>query len=180
MDLALSPARGQSDIGTMPNLLQKAIDLAVRAHRDSEDPPGEPYIIHPMRVMLKVSQSDDAHQDEQLRCVAILHDTLERTDLKADDLKEAGMPKEVVQAVRLLTHDDDTSYSDYVIQLKPDRLARAVKIADLMDNADLRHVTFRPEKNKDRKRVIRYAASFKFLTDQMSEQDYRRVMKDAE
>ena len=133
-----------------------------------------------MRVMLKVSQTEDAHQDEQLRCVAILHDTLERTDLKADDLKEAGMPKEVVQAVRLLTHDDETSYSDYVIQLKPDRLARAVKLADLMDNADLRHVTFRPDKNKDRKRVMRYAASYKFLTDQMSEEEYRRAMKDAE
>jgi len=180
LDLALRHLRSQSDIGTMPSLLQKAIDLAVRAHRDSEDPPGEPYIIHPMRVMLKVSQTEDAHQDEQLRCVAILHDTLERTDLKADDLKEAGMPKEVVQAVRLLTHDDDVSFSDYVIKLKPDKLARAVKLADLMDNADLRHVTFRPEKNKDRKRVIRYAASYKFLTDQMSEEEYRRAMKDAE
>jgi len=180
LDLALRHLRSQSDIGTMPSLLQKAIDLAVRAHRDSEDPPGEPYIIHPMRVMLKVSQTEDAHQDEQLRCVAILHDTLERTDLKVDDLKEAGMPKEVVQAVRLLTHDDDVSFSDYVIKLRPDRLARAVKIADLMDNADLRHVTFRPEKNKDRKRVIRYAASYKFLTDQMSEEEYRRAMKDAE
>ena len=164
----------------MPNLLQKAIDLAVRAHGDSEDPPGEPYIIHPMRVMLKVSQTEDAHQNEQLRCVAILHDTLERTDLKADDLKETGMPKEVVQAVRLLTHDDDVSFSDYVIKLKPDRLARAVKLADLMDNADLRHVTFRPDKNKDRKRVIRYAASYKFLTGQMSEEEYRRAMKEVE
>ena len=45
----------------MRPLLQRAIDLAVRAHRDSEDPPGEPYIVHPMRVMLAVSQADDAH-----------------------------------------------------------------------------------------------------------------------
>ena len=61
----------------MPTLLQKAIELAVRAHRRSEDPPGEPYIVHPMRVMLRVSQADDAHQDELLRCVAILHDTVD-------------------------------------------------------------------------------------------------------
>ena len=60
----------------MPTLLQKSIDLAVRAHRNAEDPPGQPYILHPMRLLLALSQTDDAHQNETLRCVAILHDTL--------------------------------------------------------------------------------------------------------
>ena len=161
----------------MPSLLQNAIDLAVRAHRKSEDPPGEPYIVHPMRVLLALSQSDDAHQHEHLRCVAILHDTLERTKLTAADLKAAGMPRAVVRAVQLLTHDAGTRYVDYVIKLKPDLLARAVKIADLLDNADLRRITYRPEKAKDRKRVNRYAASYKFLTDQIDENAFRRIMK---
>jgi (p)ppGpp synthase/HD superfamily hydrolase len=164
----------------MPSLLQKAIGLAVRAHRRSEDPPGEPYIVHPMRVLLAVSQANDAHQDEHLRCVAILHDILERTNLTAADLKAAGMPKPVIRAVQLLTHERNTRYADYVIKLKPDRLARAVKIADLLDNADLRRVTFRADAGKDRKRVIRYAASFKFLTDQIDEKAYRRLMKHGE
>lgn len=164
----------------MPTLLQKAIELAVMAHRKSEDPPGEPYIIHPMRVLLRVSQPDDAHQDEHLRCVAILHDTLERTNLTAHDLKSAGMPKPVIRAVKLLTHDDDTSYADYVIKLKPDKLARAVKIADLLVNADLRRVSYRPGKREDRRRVNRYAASFKFLTDQIDQKAYRRMMKHGE
>ena len=163
----------------MATLLQKAIDLAVRAHRGFEDPPGEPYIIHPMRVLLAVSQSDDAHQNERLRCVAILHDTLERTKLTAADLKSAGMPQKVVRAVELLTHDADTPYADYIIKLKPNRLARAVKIADLLDNANLRRVTFRKGKPKDRKRVIRYAASYKFLTGQIGEKAYRRIMAKA-
>jgi (p)ppGpp synthase/HD superfamily hydrolase len=161
----------------MPKLLQKAIELAVKAHRGSDDPPGEPYIVHPMRVFLSVSQADDAHQDEPLRCVAILHDVLERGNLTAADLKRKGMPKAVIRAVQLLTHDSDTTYADYVIKLKPDRLARAVKIADLLDNADLRRVTYRPDKAKDRKRVNRYAASYKFLTDQIDEKAYRRLMK---
>jgi hypothetical protein len=52
-----------------------------------------------------------------------------------------------------------------------------VKIADLLDNADLRRVTFRAQKLQDRKRVIRYAASFKFLTDQINEKAYRRMME---
>ena len=164
----------------MPALLQKAIELAVRAHSGAEDPPGEPYILHPMRVLQAVSSGDDSHQHEQLRCVAILHDTMERGDLTAGDLRAAGMPEAVIRAVQLLTHDPKTKYVDYVIRLKPDRMARLVKIADLLDNADLRHITFRPDKRKDRKRAIRYAASYKFLTDQIGEKAYRRVMKHGE
>ena len=137
----------------MPSLLQKAIELAVMAHRKSEDPPGEPYIVHPMRVLLALSQAEDAHQHEHLRCVAILHDTLERTKLTTADLKSAGMPPAVVRAVQRLTHDAGTRYADYIINLKPDPRARAVKIADLLDNADLRRVTYRADKPKDRKRV---------------------------
>ena len=62
-----------------------------------------------------------------------------------------------------------------------DALARAVKIADLMDNADLRRVTFRAAKSKkDSRRVIRYAASYKYLTDQLSESSYRKAMRRGE
>jgi (p)ppGpp synthase/HD superfamily hydrolase len=164
----------------MSSLLQKAIDLAVRAHHGSEDPPGEPYIVHPMRVLLSVSLADDAHQDERLRCVAILHDTLERSKFTASDLEAGGMPKSVVRAVQLLTHDPDASYADYVLKLRPNSLARKVKIADLLDNADLRRVTYRAGKGKDRKRVNRYAASYKFLTDQIDEKAFRRLMEHGE
>jgi (p)ppGpp synthase/HD superfamily hydrolase len=163
----------------MPGLLQKAIELAVKSHRGAEDPPGEPYVVHPLRVMLAVShQRDDAHQDEALRCVAVLHDTIERAGLTRADLRAAGMPPKVVRAVELLTHRDDQSYADYVVKLKPDPLTRAVKIADLLDNADLRHVTFRPGKEeKDVPRLVRYAASYKFLTDQIDEKAYRKLMR---
>lgn len=165
----------------MPSLLQKAIELAVEAHGEGEDPPGEPYIVHPMRVMLSVSAADDAHQDQLLRCTAILHDTLERGTLSPRKLRAAGIPAKVIRAVKLLTHRQGVSYADYVVKLKPDALARAVKITDLMDNADLRRVTFRGEKiKKDARRVLRYAASYKFLTDQMDESAYRKAMKHAE
>jgi len=162
------------------SLLQRAIDLAVDAHRGQEDPPGEPYIVHPMRVLLRVSQMDDAHQNELLRCVAILHDVLERTKVTARDLKNAGIPKSVIQAVKLLSHDKADSYADYVVQLKSNKLAATVKVADLLDNADLRRVIFRAGKQKDYRRVVRYAASYKFLTGQMTEKQYRQTMKAGE
>jgi (p)ppGpp synthase/HD superfamily hydrolase len=165
----------------MSTLLQRAIELAVAAHRRSEDPPGEPYIVHPMRVMLRVSQADDAHQDEMLRCVAILHDTVERGQMTMKKLKAAGMPEKVRRAVSLLTHRPEVSFVDYVVKLKPDKLARAVKLADLMDNADLRRVAFRADKvKKDAKRLIRYAASYQFLTNQIDEEAYRKAMKRGE
>jgi (p)ppGpp synthase/HD superfamily hydrolase len=164
----------------MATRLQRAIELAVKAHGGFEDPPGEPYVIHPMRVLLALSGGDDADQEEELRCVAILHDTLERTRLTAAGLRAGGMSKAVVRAVQLLTHSRKAGYADYVVKLKANRLARQVKIADLLDNADLRRVTYRPGKGKDRKRINRYAASYKFLTDQIDEKEYRRLMKHGE
>lgn len=165
----------------MASLLQKAIELAVKAHRNSEDPPGEPYIVHPFRVLLAVSQADDAHQDQHLRITAILHDVMERGGMTEKELRSAGIPARVVRAVSLLTHREDVTYADYVVHLKSDPLARAVKIADLMDNADPRRVTFRGDRSKkDSRRVIRYAASYKFLTDQMSESSYRNAMRRGE
>ena len=154
--------------------LQRAIDLAVAAHRGTEDPPGEPYILHPMRVMQRFD-------DPTLMAVAILHDTLERTKLTADDLLDGGMPNKVVKAVERLTHRDGVTYADYVVALKADPLARAVKLADLLDNADLRYVDFPEAKpKKGRRRVTRYAVSYRFLADAVDEKTYRRLMRDAE
>ena len=159
-------------------LLQRAIELAVRAHGGQEDPPGEPYIVHPMRVMLAVSQGPDSEQDEALRCVAVLHDAIERAACTPEELRAAGMTPEIVKAVQLLTHGDGVSYADYVIKLKPSRLARLVKIADLLDNADLRRVTFRAGKaKKDEPRLVRYAASYRYLTGQVTTSEYRAMMR---
>ena len=154
--------------------LQRAIDLAVAAHRKMEDPPGEPYILHPMRVMQRFD-------DHELMAVAILHDTMERAGVTKDQLEDAGIDPAIIKAVQLLTHDATTSYADYVIRLQSNRLAKAVKIADLMDNADLRYVDMRADKQKkDRRRVVRYALSYKYLAGQMKKSDYRRLMKHAE
>lgn len=155
-------------------ILQKAIDLAVTAHREMEDPPGEPYILHPMRVMLRF---DDA----MLQAVAILHDTIERAGVTAKQLRDAGMPAKVVRAVERLTHRDGVSYADYVVKLADDLLARAVKIADLQDNADLKYLDF-PAKHPKRgmRRAARYVLSYQFLTEKLTEREYRRLMKHGE
>ena len=157
-----------------PSMLQRAIDLAVAAHAGMEDPPGEPYILHPMRVMGRFD-------DHELMAVAILHDTIERAGVTAARLRAAGLPKRVIQAVERLTHEKDTTYADYVVALSTDDLARQVKAADLLDNADLRYIDFPPAKpKKGTRRAVRYVLSYQFLTGRLTEKTYRRLMKDAE
>ncbi len=155
--------------------LQRAIELAVKAHRKQEDPPGEPYILHPMRVMLRFA-------DRTTQTAAILHDVVERAGISPKELRRAKFDKSIVRAIELLTHDKSKStYADYVIALSKDPLAKAVKIADLLDNASLPNVTFRVKKaEKDSRRVVRYALSYKFLIGEIKITDYRRLMKAAE
>jgi (p)ppGpp synthase/HD superfamily hydrolase len=156
------------------SFLQRAIDLAVAAHRDMEDPPGDPYILHPLRVMMRF-------EEPLLQAAAVLHDTIERAGLTAADFRRAGLPEKVLRSVQLLTHDKKTTYADYVVRLSKDKMARAVKIADLMDNADLRYVDFPPGKpKKGTRRVVRYALSHAFLTGRIAVKEYRRLMKNAE
>lgn len=157
--------------------LQRAIELAIQAHRNDEDPPGEPYILHPMRVMLSLADDGDA----EVRMVAILHDTVERGHLTLAALRDEGFSKDVVRGVSLMTHTGERSYAEYVIALRRHRLARLVKMADLRDNADLRHVDMRPGKfAKDRMRATRYILSYRFLSGTMNLKTYRRLMSVAE
>ena len=73
-------------------MLEKALILAAKAHTGQVDKGGAPYILHPIRVML-------ACEEEKEKIVALLHDTLEDTALTAADLRRAGFPEEIVQAV---------------------------------------------------------------------------------
>src|SRR5215510_13911748 len=93
--------------------LQRAIELAVQAHKDQEDPPGEPYILHPMRVMLSLPEGD-----HPLRMVGILHDAVERGSLTLRRLRKERFAKEVVRGVELMTRTKNVSYADYVVRLK--------------------------------------------------------------
>jgi len=152
----------------------------VTAHSNQDDPPGEPYILHPMRVLLSLDERDfrDRAEFDLTRCVAILHDAVERGRLTMKQLRRAKLPAKVVGAVKLLTHDKRRdSYAAYVTRLSRDRFARAVKLADLTDNAALANVEIRPAKaKKDKNRVVRYALSHAFLDGELSKRDYRKLM----
>ena len=109
-------------------LTNEAMRIAYKAHHGQFDYNGIPYIFHPIHL---AEQMDD----EYSCCVALLHDTVEDTNVTLDELK-AIFPPEVTDAVALLTHTDDTDYFDYVRAIKANPIARTVKLADLAHNSD--------------------------------------------
>lgn len=109
-------------------LTNKAMKLAYTAHEGQMDKCGQPYIFHPYHL---AEQMDD----EISTCVALLHDVVEDTDVTLDDL-EKQFPPEVVEGVRLLTHDPAVDYFDYVRAIKGHPVAQKVKLADLAHNSD--------------------------------------------
>ena len=74
--------------------------------------------------------------DEITTACALLHDVIEDTDYTFSDLENMGFPNEVIETLKLLTHEDNVPYMDYVINLSKNPNAKAVKIADLMHNSD--------------------------------------------
>lgn len=111
-------------------LTKKALQISFLAHKDQVDKSGIPYVYHPFHV---AEQMDD----EYSTCVALLHDVAEDSDITLDDLRAEGFPPQVIDALVLLTHDDDVPYMDYIRMIKTNPIAKKVKLADLAHNSDL-------------------------------------------
>lgn len=114
-------------------LTVKAMQIAYSAHHGQTDKNGVPYIFHPFHVAEQMT-------DEATVCAALLHDVVEDTDVSIADL-EKEFPKEITEAVRLLTHDENTDYADYIAAIKENPCAKAVKLADLEHNSDESRLT---------------------------------------
>lgn len=111
-------------------LTKKAMKIAFRAHRDQVDKTGLPYVFHPFHLAEQMP-------DEYTACAALLHDVAEDTDITLEQLAAQGFPEPVMTALRLLTHDPAVPYMDYVRAIRPNPIARLVKLADLRHNSDL-------------------------------------------
>lgn len=109
-------------------LTNKALRLAYAAHHGQTDKSGQPYIFHPYHLAEQMT-------DEVSACVALLHDVVEDTELTIEEL-EREFPKEVTEALRLLTHQAGTDYFDYVRAIRKNPVAMRVKLADLAHNSD--------------------------------------------
>ena len=136
------------------NTLEAAIALACRAHTGQTDKAGAPYILHPLRLMLKFA-------DQDARMAAVLHDVVEDGGVSWDDLRKLGVPDNVIAAVDGLTRREDESYEAFIGRAAQDPLARRVKIEDVRDNMDLTRIGTLAD--RDWERVQRYHRSLQVL-----------------
>ena len=128
----------------MSKLLEIVAEFSKKAHEGQMDKGGHPYYLHPKNVALMGKT-----EDEQI--VGYLHDVVEDTQYTFEDLKNLGINDNCVEALKLLTHDKEVSYDEYIKNIKTCELARNVKINDLTNNMDLSRLKNVTE--KDIKRV---------------------------
>ena len=144
------PAEAEDDQA----LIEQALRIAVDAHRGQKDRYGAPYILHPLRVLARVRTDAE-------RVVAVLHDVVEDTNWTLAGLAAAGFPERIVTAVDCLTKREGESYPRLIERAGENALARAVKLADLEDNLDVRRC--RQVTAVDTERLARYHAAWQAL-----------------
>lgn len=125
----------------MPSLIQRALLIATTAHLGQVDKNGAPYIEHPVRVSELVT-TDDA------KAVALLHDTIEDTEVTAESLRNAQVPEHVIEAVVLLTRSVHVPSEEYYRKIKTNPLALEVKLADISDNTSPERTQYLDEKTR--------------------------------
>lgn len=134
--------------------LEKAIQISAQAHENQVDKAGQPYILHPIRVMLRV-------QGEAERIAAILHDVVEDTEITISDLSQAGFSIEVLGAVDALTKRKGETRLEAAARAASNAIALEVKLADNAENMDISRIP-NPTK-KDFARIDEYKAVREFL-----------------
>lgn len=132
-----------------------ALKITTEAHKGQVDKAGVPYINHPLTVASLVDTEEE-------KIVALLHYTIEDTNITEQDLLNYGFSNKIVEAVKLLTHNKNVPYMDYVAKIKDNELARKVKIADLTHNSDLSRL--KEITDKDKKRYNKYQKALLYLT----------------
>ena len=137
-------------------MLERAIEIAVEAHKGQVDKGGSPYILHPLRVMMSVDL-------ELEKIVAVLHDVVEDSDWTFKALLEERFSIEVIEALKSVTkNSDNEDYDSFIRRAMENPIGRKVKIADLRDNLDVTRIAELGE--KDLQRINKYKKALKILT----------------
>ena len=111
----------------MSQYLHKAIIIACEAHQGQSSINGEPYILHPLRLLIKAKSNEE-------RIIAILHDVVEKTNISLADLKNKGFDQNIISSIDSLSRRRGESYVDYIGRLMQNRISVKIKLLDLADN----------------------------------------------
>lgn len=137
-------------------LLDKAARICVIKHAGQRDKTGSAYFQHPMRVAMRCSGDEE-------KIVALLHDTIEDTDVTADYLRAEGFPDHIIDAILSVTKKEGENYEDFVSRAKQNNIGRIVKIHDIEDNLDVFRLTQLDEAMTAR--YNKYLKAYRFLND---------------
>lgn len=142
----------------MKNVLASAIALAATAHENQIDKGGKAYILHPIRMMMRLRTND-----EELMAIAVLHDVIEDSNTNCRDLMEMGYSVRIIAGVDALTRKDDETYDQFIKRCAQNRDAKVVKREDLRDNSDITRL--KGLRQKDFERLEKYSRAFIYLSD---------------
>jgi len=134
--------------------LDKAILIATQAHHNQKDRYGQPYFLHPLRMMKSMDSESE-------KIVAVLHDVVEKSEWTLEDLRIEGFPEEIIDAVDKLTKRDGEAYARHIERTKTSPLSRSVKLADLEDNMDEKRLI--DPSAEDEKRLARFREAWSEL-----------------
>jgi GTP diphosphokinase / guanosine-3',5'-bis(diphosphate) 3'-diphosphatase len=129
--------------------LERAIQIAALAHAGQVDKAGQPYILHPLRVMLRV-------QGENERMAAVLHDVVEDTSVSLRQLAAEGFALQVIEAIEALTKRPGETRLEAAARAARNSVARVVKLADNAENMDISRIA--NPTDKDLARLEEYKA----------------------
>lgn len=127
----------------------RAYNIALQAHNGQFRRDGKTeYITHPMAV-----ESLLQNESVEIRIVALLHDVLEDTKVKENDLRSI-FSSNIVDAIVALTHYDGETYDEYLSRVKSNKIACKVKICDMLHNLSC---------SPSKKQISRYLKGLEFL-----------------
>lgn len=134
-------------------MLEKALHTMVNAHSGQLDKGGSPYAMHPLAVMALLDTDD-----EELQCIALLHDAVEDSNLTFSELSSLGFTDRVIDGVRDMTKMKGQTEDEYYENLKRNKDAILVKMADLTHNSDFRRL--KGLRDKDIARMVKYQTRY--------------------
>lgn len=135
-------------------MINKALNIAIEAHKWQTDKAGMPYIFHLLRVSEK-------GQTETEKICGLLHDIVEDTEWTFDKLKQEGFSDKIVSVIKCITKRKGENYMDFIKRVSKNPIATRIKINDLEDNMDIKRLSFLTE--KDLERLNKYIRAYHFL-----------------
>jgi (p)ppGpp synthase/HD superfamily hydrolase len=134
----------------------RAVAIAAAAHQGQFDRAGRPYILHPLRLMMRA-------ETPAQQMAAVLHDVVEDSSWTLARLVDEGFPPDVMQALDALTKREGESYDAFIDRVLACQLAVRVKLLDIEDNLNLTRLDTLSA--KDLERVDKYHRARRRLLD---------------